>query len=107
MEAIRGRRGRVKAPGEGKGGGITPRRVIKWIVLAIVAWILVSIVSFFVSAQVNGGVDSKTSNALSGGGSVLTGSNVLVLGSDERPKRIRQQGARRERWDLRARTASS
>src|SRR5204863_439686 len=39
-----------------------------------------------VSAQVNGGVDDKTSNALSGGGSVLTGTNVLVLGSDERPK---------------------
>jgi LCP family protein required for cell wall assembly len=86
IEAIRRRRGRVKAPDDGK-GGITPRRVVKWIVLAIVAWILVSIVSFVVSAQVNGGVDDKTKNALSGGGSVLTGSNVLVLGSDERPKK--------------------
>jgi LCP family protein required for cell wall assembly len=85
IEAIRRRRGRVKAPDEGK-GGITPRRVIKWIVLAIVGWILVTIASFVVSAQVNGGVDDKTSNALSGGGSVLTGTNVLVLGSDERPK---------------------
>jgi LCP family protein required for cell wall assembly len=85
IEAIRRRRGRVKAPDDGK-GGITPRRVIKWIVLVIVGWILVSIVSFFVSAQVNGGVDAKTSNALSGGGSLLTGSNVLVLGSDARPK---------------------
>jgi LCP family protein required for cell wall assembly len=86
IEAIRRRRGRVTAPDEGK-GGITPRRVVKWIVLAVVAWILVTIVSFFVSAQVNGGVDDKTKNALSGGGSVLTGSNVLVLGSDERPKK--------------------
>jgi LCP family protein required for cell wall assembly len=86
IEAIRRRRGRVKAPDDGK-RGITPRRVVKWIVLAIVAWILVSIVSFVVSAQVNGGVDDKTKNALSGGGSVLTGSNVLVLGSDERPKK--------------------
>jgi LCP family protein required for cell wall assembly len=85
IEAIRRRRGRVKAPDEGK-GGITPRRVLKWVVLAIVGWILVTIISFVVSAQVNGGVDSKTSNALSGGGSVLTGTNVLVLGSDERPK---------------------
>jgi LCP family protein required for cell wall assembly len=86
MEAIRRRRGRVKPPDDGK-RGITPRRVIKWVVLAILGWILVSIVAFFVSAQVNGGVDGKTSNALSGGGSVLTGTNVLVLGSDERPKK--------------------
>jgi LCP family protein required for cell wall assembly len=85
MEAIRRRRGRVKPPKDEK-RGITPRRALKWVALAVVAWILVSIVTFFVSAQVNGGVDSKTKNALSGGGSVLTGTNVLVLGSDERPK---------------------
>jgi LCP family protein required for cell wall assembly len=57
------------------------------VVLAILGWILVTIVSFFVSAQVNGGVDDKTSAALSGGGSVLTGSNILVLGTDQRPKK--------------------
>src|SRR3954451_6119192 len=92
MEAIRRRRGRVKPPDDGK-RGITPRRVIKWVVLAILGWILVSIIAFFVSAQVNGGVDDKTSEALSGGGSVLTGSNVLVLGSDERPKGSKGPGA--------------
>jgi LCP family protein required for cell wall assembly len=47
----------------------------------------VTLVSFFLSAQINGGVDDRTSAALSGGGSVLTGSNILVLGSDERPKK--------------------
>jgi LCP family protein required for cell wall assembly len=62
-------------------------------VLAILGWILVAIVAFFVSAQVNGGVDDKTKEALSGGGSVLTGSNVLVLGSDERPKGSKEPGA--------------
>src|SRR3954451_10879181 len=92
MEAIRRRRGRVKPPDDGK-RGITPRRVIKWVVLAILGWILVSIIAFFVSAQVNGGVDDKTSEALSGGGSVLTGSTVLVLGSDERPKGSKEPGA--------------
>jgi LCP family protein required for cell wall assembly len=60
--------------------------VVKWLLLAALSWILVALVAFFLSAQINGGVDSKTSAALSGGGSVLTGSNVLVLGSDERPK---------------------
>jgi LCP family protein required for cell wall assembly len=98
LAALRRRRGRGEGPppppGEPrKPGGITPRRVIKWIVLAVVGWILVSIVAFFVSAQVNGGVDDKTKAALSGGGSVLTGSNVLVLGSDERPKGSKEPGA--------------
>src|SRR3954468_3359969 len=86
LEAIRRRRGRVKPPKEDRRGGITPRRVSKWIALAVLGWTLITIVAFFVSAQVNGGVDDKTSAALSGGGAVLTGSNVLVLGSDERPK---------------------
>jgi LCP family protein required for cell wall assembly len=98
LEALRRRRGRGEGPPQGPGepkkpGGITRRRVIKWVALAIVAWILVSLVSFFVSAQVNGGVDAKTSAALSGGGSMLTGSNVLVLGSDERPKSSKEPGA--------------
>jgi hypothetical protein len=86
LEALRRRRRGPKQPGQEKPGGWTPRRVLKWVAIAIGAWILVAIVSFFISAQVNGGVDGKTQDALSGGGSVLTGSNVLVLGSDERPK---------------------
>src|SRR4051794_19713548 len=92
LEALRRRRGRgerdPQQPGErrAKPKGVTPRRVLKWVVFAVLGWLLVSVVAFFVSAQVNGGVDDKTSEALSGGGSMLTGSNVLVLGSDERPK---------------------
>src|SRR3954452_6199627 len=94
LESFRRRREKgPKAPGEEKPGGITPRRVIKWVLLAIVAWTLVTLVAFFVSAQINGGVDDRTSAALSGGGSVLTGSNVLVLGSDERPKGSKEPGA--------------
>src|SRR4051812_26735197 len=94
LESFRRRREKgPKAPGEEKPGGITPRRVVKWVVLAVVGWILVSIIAFFVSAQIHGGVDDKTKEALSGGGSVLTGSNVLVLGSDERPKNSKEPGA--------------
>ena len=94
LEAIRRKRGSPRQPGrDGARGGWSPRRVIKWIVLAIVAWLLVAVVSFFASAQINGGVSQRTQNALSGGGSVLTGSNVLVLGSDERPKGSKEPGA--------------
>jgi LCP family protein required for cell wall assembly len=58
-----------------------------------VLWLLATVGSFFVSAQVNGGVSKRTEAALSSGGSVLTGSNVLVLGSDERPKKSKEPGA--------------
>jgi LCP family protein required for cell wall assembly len=98
LDALKRRRGRSEgppsppgAPGEPK--RITPRRVVKWVLLAILGWIVVTLVAFFVSAQVNGGVDDKTKAALSGGGSVLTGSNILVLGSDERPKGSQEPGA--------------
>jgi LCP family protein required for cell wall assembly len=100
LEALRRRRDRSEGPqppGEPKPqkqpGGITPRRVIKWIVLAVLGWLLIAIAAFFISAQVNGGVDDKTKAALSSGGSLLTGSNVLVLGSDERPKGSKEPGA--------------
>jgi LCP family protein required for cell wall assembly len=88
LEAIRRRRDGIRGrqPGGQERKGVTPRRVLKWVALVVVGWILVAIVAFFVSAQINGGVDGKTSAALSGGGSVLTGTNVLVLGSDQRPK---------------------
>jgi LCP family protein required for cell wall assembly len=71
----------------------TWRRVLKWVVLAIVAWILVAIVAFFISAQTAPGVSDRTKAALDGGGSVLTGSTILVLGSDQRPKGTKEPGA--------------
>jgi LCP family protein required for cell wall assembly len=67
--------------------------VVKWIALAVLTWILVSIIAFFVSAQTAPGVSSSTKNALSGGGAMLTGSTVLVLGSDQRPKGTKEPGA--------------
>ncbi len=81
--ASRGEAGRASRRGESSSGWCSRSS----------AWILVAIVAFFISAQVNGGVDNKTAAALSGGGSILTGSNVLVLGSDERPKGSKEPGA--------------
>src|SRR5262249_31400639 len=43
-----------------------------------------SLVLFLVSAQVHHGVSNDAKQALSGGGSLLTGTNILVLGSDRR-----------------------
>jgi len=83
---------RPLAPGE-KPRKPTWRRVLKYVALAIVAWILVAIVTFFVSAQTAPGVDDDTKAALDGGGSILTGSTILVLGSDQRPEGTKEPGA--------------
>src|SRR4051794_12878961 len=95
LEGLRKRRDkqpRPQLPGE-KPPKPTWRRVVKYVLIAIVAWILVAIVTFFVSAQTAPGVSDRTKQALSGGGAVLTGSNILVLGSDQRPKGTKEPGA--------------
>ncbi len=58
-----------------------------------VGWILLAIVLFFVSAQTSEGVDDRTERALNGGGSLFTGSTILVIGSDARPKGSKEPGA--------------
>ena len=63
---------------------ITPGRVLKWVALAIAGWLLLSLVLFLVSAQIQDGVSDDAKAALSKGGSMLGGTNILVLGSDAR-----------------------
>ena len=63
---------------------VTPRRVLKWIAVAIGAWLALSFLLFMASAQLEGGADDDVKRALSGNGNFLTGSTILVLGSDER-----------------------
>ena len=47
-------------------------------------WLLLSLVLFLISAQTQDGVSADTERALSSEGSLFTGSNILVLGSDVR-----------------------
>ena len=82
LSLVRDRDGRQRPPGERR--GITPGRVLKWIALAVAGWLLLSLVLFFVSAQLQEGVSARAERALSGGGTLLTGSTILVLGSDAR-----------------------
>ena len=63
---------------------VTPGRVAKWVALAIAGWLLLSLVLFLISAQVQEGVSDDAKASLSGGGSMLGGTNILVLGSDAR-----------------------
>ena len=69
------------------------RRFLKWAAIAIGSWILLSIVIFMISAQTAPGISSEGEDALSSGGSLLTGSTVLVLGSDQRVKGTKEPGA--------------
>lgn len=68
-------------------GRITARRVIRWIVLAIVFWLLLSVVLFIVSAQIEtGNLPVSASDALTGGPNMLFGTDtILILGTDQRP----------------------
>jgi LCP family protein required for cell wall assembly len=63
---------------------ITPGRVLKWVALAVLGWLLLSLVLFLVSAQLQDGVSAQAERALSDDGNLLTGSTILVLGSDAR-----------------------
>jgi LCP family protein required for cell wall assembly len=69
------------------------KRVGKIALAAIAGWLLLALVLFFVSAQTQQGVSAETENALAPGGSLFTGSTILVLGSDARPKGSKEPGA--------------
>jgi LCP family protein required for cell wall assembly len=77
------------------GRRITPRRVLKYLALAIVGWLLLSAVLFLISAQVqSGSVPSSVSNTLAPGGNMVTSTDtVLVIGTDQRPKGSKEPGA--------------
>ncbi len=69
---------------------ITPGRVVKWVLIAIAAWIGLSLVLFLISAQIEQSkVSDEAKKALDGGFPLTSASNILVLGSDARPRNAR------------------
>jgi LCP family protein required for cell wall assembly len=87
LDALKRRLSRVRKeePGpERERKRITPGRVLKWIAFAVLGWILLSLVLFLVSAQLQDGISDEAERALSSEGNLLTGSTILVLGSDAR-----------------------
>lgn len=71
----------------------TWRRPLKWLLIGVVAWLLFSLVLFLVSATLQDGVSKRTDQSLSGGGSLATGSTILVIGSDKRSKKTAEPGS--------------
>jgi LCP family protein required for cell wall assembly len=68
-------------------------RIVKWVLLAVIAWVAFSFVVFLVSAQLAEHSSDTADAALTSGGSLLTGSTILVLGSDARPPDSKEPGA--------------
>ena len=84
LQGLRQRLGRRREREPGKRRELSLGRVLKWVAVAVLGWLLLSLVLFLISAQVEQGVSDNAKQALSGGGSLLTGSNILVIGSDQR-----------------------
>jgi len=89
------RRPRLARGPRGPRPRVTPRRVLKWVALAVGAWLLLSLVLFLVSAQIEQGkVSSAAKAALRPAGFPLTSANtILLLGSDARPRGSKEPGA--------------
>jgi len=79
--------GREGIPQRGWRERITLRRVIKYLLIAIVGWVLLSFVLFMISAQTrSGSLPSGAQSQLTSGGPILTSANtILILGLDNRP----------------------
>jgi anionic cell wall polymer biosynthesis LytR-Cps2A-Psr (LCP) family protein len=78
------RPGPARPPAESGRRLLTVKRVILGVVALIAGWIALSVVLFVISAQTAPGVSAETREALSTGGTLLTGSTILVLGTDQR-----------------------
>ena len=68
-------------------------RVVKWVLVAAAAWVLLSSLIFLVSAQLAEHSSDQAEAALTRSGSLMTGSNILVIGSDARPPDSKEPGA--------------
>jgi len=67
---------------------LTPLRVLRYLVLALVAWVGLSVILFVISAEKHAGdLPSGATAELSSSGPILTSANtVLILGLDNRPR---------------------
>lgn len=90
QELRRRQRAPERAPGSRR---ITVGRVVKWLVALALTWILISVAAFFASAELADRSSDRTKAALTPGGSLFSGSTVLVIGSDARPEGSKEPGA--------------
>ena len=80
------------------GGGrrrLSPGRVVKWLLIALIGWFALSAALFMLSAQIQrGDLAAKVGSQLDDGPYPLTGANtILVLGSDARTEGLAEPGS--------------
>jgi LCP family protein required for cell wall assembly len=90
-----GRDGGPQGPKPERTPGQIARKVLKWVVIAIVAWLLLSLALFIISAQIETSkLPSSASDALASGPNMITGTDtILIIGTDQRPKGSKEPGA--------------
>lgn len=84
LEGLRKRVGRRREREPRERRGISPGRVFKWLAIAAVFWLLLSLALFFISSSLEGGISPQAERVLSKDSNLLSGSTILVLGSDKR-----------------------
>ena len=74
---------------------LSPGRVVKWLLIALLGWLTLSAALFMLSAQIRQGeLSDKVGAQLDPGPYPLTGANtILVLGSDARTKGLAEPGS--------------
>ena len=79
------RRGKPSGP---PGRRVTVKRVVKWVVLALVFWVGLSFILFMVSSTNQAGsIPASAQAQLSSGGNMLfSANNILIIGTDQRPR---------------------
>lgn len=98
----RGDDGGVPAPKPSRRGlrdrGLSPGRVVKWLLLSVLGWLALSLVVFLVSAQIQAFQVSGDAGAAVGGGGFppIGATTILVLGSDQRSDDNAEPGATTE-----------
>jgi LCP family protein required for cell wall assembly len=70
------------------GKRITVRRVLKYLVIALVLWLGLSFILFMISASNQAGTipDSAKAQLSSGGNMLFSADNILIIGTDQRPR---------------------
>jgi LCP family protein required for cell wall assembly len=90
-----GEPGKEREPEKPRDAWSITKRVLKWVAIVVVAWLLLSLVVFLISAQIEkGNLPNSAKAALSSGPNMLFGTdNVLIIGTDQRPKGSKEPGA--------------
>ncbi len=89
------REGAQSSPGSGWRGRLRPRRVLAALLALLLGWVALSVVLLLISAQFEQSRSpADVTSALDGSGyPLVSATNVLVLGSDQRTKRTHEPGA--------------